>query len=676
MNIPKPFIPLRVHTEELQHKVDIIGRQYTFGADGMITSIISQEQELLSSPMRIVSYEDGEPAEYDNNYPDNESESFIQSRSDEKAVICGCKQTKRFIIDFCNTVHYDGNIDIDFKLMSRGRTVAEVFGMSEIKPLQYKLDNLWLEIPLKKEIFSLYHLYPNCSMVSENGKIYEETTTSSSGLIPNESVSLPFRPLMWLGNENLGIGFFAQNDRHWQPECENKAIEINQKEDETILRLRLLDSHPKAWKDDYANGARAYTPIDFHFGFHITPVKPFPKNPYIHNAFHVDCGTKIKGNYIDYFNAENRFDLLKEKGVTTLILHEKWNKSQNWFELSEFTANQLKYIVDECHKRDIKVLPYFGYELSSMSPVWSEFSKDTLVTTKEGTLDSCWWRVPFQRDYMVCYNSSYADFFIEGIKILMDTYNIDGVYLDGTAKPRCCYNTKHGCGWYDEEGELHGSYQINAIRKLFQRLHKVVKERGGQINVHTYGVINFTVMPYIDQNWFGENLQFDLMKGQNSDVNLDYFRAEYTGRNIGVPVEFIVYENRPLWKFENALSMCLIHGILPRPNHIDHPLTVMSKVWDIMGKFPVEKSQWMPYWTNEVKVSDPKIKVSYYKFTDLSGKDNLLAFISNITPNTIRNATVHFSENVTVAKDLYSGAESSNFTFDIDGYDYKILFVK
>ena len=65
-----------------------------------------------------------------------------------------------------------------------------------------------------------------------------------------------------------------------------------------------------------------------------------------------------------------RYDELKEKGVTTLILHEKWNKSQNWFELSEFTRRQLVTITDECHKRGIKVLPYFGYELSILSPEW------------------------------------------------------------------------------------------------------------------------------------------------------------------------------------------------------------------------------------------------------------------------------------------------------------------
>lgn len=677
MNISKPFIPLRVHTQELSHTVEISGRKYIFGADGMLTSVISQGQELLASPIRIISTEDGEPAEYDNNYPDNESESFIQSQTDEEAVICGCKQSKRFIIDFCNRVHYDGNIEIDFKLMSKGLTVAEVFGMSDVKPIQFKMDCLWLEIPLRKDLFKLYHMYPNGSVMSGDKTLIEECETSTSGALPSDDINLPFKALLWLGNEDLGIGFFAESNRFWQPESKDKAIEIIHTENELILRLRLLDSHPKSWKGSYEDGANLFKQIDFQFGFHITPVKPFPSNPYIHNAFHVDCGTKIKGNYIDYFKKENRFDLLKERGVTTLILHEKWNKCQNWFELSEFTANQLKYIVDECHKRGIKVLPYFGYEISSLAPVCDNDSKDYFTLIEEGeTQAGGWWRVPYQRDYVVCYNSSYSDLFVEGIKKLMDTFNIDGVYLDSTAKPNCCCNIKHGCGWYDEDGVLHGTYQIKSIRRLFRKLHKVVKERGGQINLHSFGFINFTIMPYVDQNWLGENMQFSLMKGQNVDVNLDYFRAEYTGRNIGVPVEFIVYENRPVWNFENALAISLIHGILPRPNHIDYPLSVMSRVWSIMDRFPVEKSLWMPYWKNKVKISNSKIKCSYYKFTDLSGADNLLAFISNISPKAVTGAAVQFAEDVSAARDLYSNAENTDFIFDIGAYECKILFIK
>ena len=50
MKIPSPFIPLRVESKEFTHTVDVIGRSYKIGADGMITSIISGGNELLASP--------------------------------------------------------------------------------------------------------------------------------------------------------------------------------------------------------------------------------------------------------------------------------------------------------------------------------------------------------------------------------------------------------------------------------------------------------------------------------------------------------------------------------------------------------------------------------------------------------------------------------------------------
>ena len=108
MRITTPFLPLRIETDKLSHTVRLSDKSYTFGADGMITSIISEGHELLAKPMRIVMIEDGKEALFDDNYPENESESFIQKRSDEECIICGCKQSERFIINFCNTVKYDG----------------------------------------------------------------------------------------------------------------------------------------------------------------------------------------------------------------------------------------------------------------------------------------------------------------------------------------------------------------------------------------------------------------------------------------------------------------------------------------------------------------------------------------------------------------------------------------
>lgn len=674
MRILKPFIPLRVETQDLCHTVNVAGRSYTFGADGMIKSIVAEGQELLAEPMRLVIVEDGESSVFDDDYPNNESESFIQRRSDEEAVICGCKQSERFIVDFCNTVRYDGNIDIDLKLMTRGKTVSQVFGISDFKELEYKLDKLWLEVPLKREIAQLYHMYPNSNIYLSDSRVIERGATTTGGKLPEIDSHIPFKALLWLGNDEKGLGMFAETLKNRQLEDENKAIEIIYDQDKVILRVRLLDSHPTSWKGEPKNGYNIFKPVEFRFGFTSTPVKSFPKNPYIHKALHIDCGIKIKGNYMDFFAEENRFERLAEKGVDTLILHEKWNKSQNWYELSEYTAKQISYIVDECHKRNIKVLAYFGYELSTMAPVWTELNSKVVCKSENQDTNEGWWRVPFQRDYRVCYNSEYADLFVGGIAKIMDNYNLDGVYLDGTACPYPCYNIGHGCGWYDEKGNLNCTYPVTAIRNMMERLYREVKARDGYINVHCYACNNFTAFPYVDQIWLGENLQFKLNKGSTEDMELDHFRAEYSGRNMGVPAEFIAYENRPFWTFEQALSCSLLFGILPRPNDINFPLELMSGVWKIFDKFPIEKSEWLPYFKNTATTSNEKVKVSYYKYTDLENKPKLLAFAVNISANNIENVTLKFDEEVSTVIDAEKG-EPVGFTFNMEPYAYKILYV-
>lgn len=675
MKIPQPFLPIRAESHGLCHRVHVLGRDYTFGADGMITSICSQGHELLAAPIRIVIKEDGNEAAWDRNYPENESESFVQCRDDEQITLCGAMQSERFIVDTVHVVHYDGTVDIDLKLMTRGKTVAQVFGIAGTKPTRFKLDSMWLEIPLKAEACSLFHMFPNSAMKFADGSVREQQTMSMSGRIPERNVGLPFKALLWVGDEERGLGWYAESDRSWQPNDPDSAIELVRDEDKLILRLRLLDSHPEAWQGDPERGMDIYYPVSFRFGIQATPVKPFPRQPYPNNTFHVDCGIKIKGNYMDFFSAENRFDRLVEKGVTTLILHEKWNKSQNWFQLSEFTKKQLCFIVDECHKRGIKVLPYFGYEVSTMSPIWSDLSSKLTVNREDQTPLGGWWRVPFQRDYVVCYNTEYAGRFVDGIAELMDTCHIDGVYLDGTSEPRSCLNTEHGCGWHDRQGRLHGTYQVNAVRRLFRQLYEVVTSRGGEINVHSFGFINFTALPYIHQSWYGENLQFTLMKGSEQDIDLDYFRAEYIGRNMGVPVEFIVYENRPHWKFESALSCAILHGILPRPNDIAHPLELMSRVWKIFGAFPIALSDWKPYWSNEVATSHEKVKVSYYCYTALDGAKELLAFVCNISAGAIERVDVRFPEDVSNATDMMTQSPVG-FSFGLEGFGCRILYVK
>ena len=240
--------------------------------------------------------------------------------------------------------------------------------------------------------------------------------------------------------------------------------------------------------------------------------------------------------------------------------------------------------------------------------------------------------------------------------------------------PRLCANTAHGCGYYGADGRLHGTYPIRAIRNMFRRLYAELSMRGCVINLHSYGCLNFTALPYVNGTWYGENLQTAYIKGSNEDMPLDYFRAEYTGRNMGVPVEFIAYENRPVWNFENAVAMSIIHGILPRPNDIGHPLDLMSGIWRVIDSFPIAKSEWHPYWSCGDITSDPRAKCSYYVYTAPDGEKQYLAFISNTTAEELTGITLSIDKAITRMIDAIEGGNVSELT--LGPFGYRILYMK
>ena len=173
---------------------------------------------------------------------------------------------------------------------------------------------------------------------------------------------------------------YAETDKDWQPADSQKTVEFIVKDNEVVLRLNIIDGQPDKWNDINAendHGQYEYPDISYRLMFQATPVKPFPENPYKEKQLHIDCFKKVLQEYIDFLSNpvvegsdEIGYDRIKRLGVTTLILHEKWNQVQNYWKLTKRTAHQLRTIIEECHKRGIKVVTYFGYEISTMSDIW------------------------------------------------------------------------------------------------------------------------------------------------------------------------------------------------------------------------------------------------------------------------------------------------------------------
>ncbi len=670
----KPFTPIKVKKDESGIKVEVIGRKYIFNESAMLSSIITRDKELLVSPMRFVGIEDGERIEWKIKY------CKIFSESDEKVVILGSMQSDKFIINIAYNIEYDGYCKVSVKLMPRGHTVAEEFGLANTQKAQFKLERLWLEIPLKEKSSEMYHIYPIADITDDSGKIYKKKDFDTcSGELGKGNYRLPFETILWLGDDEKGISVILPSDENIQPMDGNAFIEIDRKDGERVLRYRLLDSPPIKWEKFKSNPQSAYV-ISFSMGIQVTPVKPLPDKTFPHNALHIDCFKKIEGNYIDFLSnpvkegdTEIGYDRIKRLGVNTLILHEKWNDIQNYPYLTEFSSNQLKTIINECHARGIKVIPYFGYEISSLAPDFDEIDKDVIVINEHGNADGGWWRVPPQRDYPVCYNSSYRHTFVNGIKELIEKYRFDGVYIDGTIYPRKCINESHGCGYIGADGKRHGTYPIDGIRQTLKELYAVIEPIGGIINFHS-NACNFAAMAFTHLDWAGESIQFKLVKEGASDLPLDFLRAEYGGRNFGVQMEMIVYENRPIWRFEQAMALGMVHGIFPRPNDIGEPLELMSKVWEITNVFPVDKSAWLPYWKNDDNFfNTDKIKVSEFRYIDVCAERQSLIIASNLSGEKV---IAELNDEKFKYKVLYGNAEIVGNRFEFKEFDFSIIFLR
>ena len=557
-------------------------------------------------------------------------------------------------------------------------SVAEDFGLEVAKKREYVLERLWLEIPLKKENAGMYHFHPIADIKREDDSVYKaKDFDTCSGELETGVVKyhLPYEDIFWLGDDEKGLGFIFPSKENLQPVADDRFIEIEDDKDTRVLRFRLLDSFPERWKS--RTSPRSAFCLSFSFAMNATPVKPYPEKTFLHNGMHIDCFRKVEKDYIDLFanpvvegDTEIGYDRLKRLGVTTLVLHEKWNNMQNYPSLTEFSENQLKTIVDECHKRGIKVLTYFGYELSSLAPDFTEIEAEARIVPEKGGHEGGWWRVPSQRDYCVCYNSSYADKWVDGIKTLIEKYHFDGVYIDGTIYPRGCKNEKHGCGYIGADGKRHASHPFKGIRNTLKKLYSVLEPRGAIINFHC-NALNFAALAFTHLDWAGESIQFKLVKEGPKEIPLDFLRAEYSGNNFGVPLEMIVYENRPIWNFEQAMALGMVHGIFPRPNDIGKPLELMSKVWKVTDVFPIDKSVWVPYWKNkEILFDNDKILSSYWEYTDVCGKKQRLLIAANLSGKDVENVTLKFNGQLNV---LNGNVEFDGQKFNFGNYCYTIL---
>ncbi len=615
-----PWTPVTVKTNATSVEVGVWGRTHKL-ANALPNSIVTAGSEILAAPIRLVGRVSGHPIAW------KRGGNFVFRADKSHAIVSGWQAGDDLIVNTTTQIEFDGLL----------RVGLVVLPQNKVRP---KLEQLWLEVPLKRKWASLYHYFPG-----------KWGSAKNSGELPEKGLVLPFKPFVWLGREDSGLGWFAESDKGWQPEAADRAIEIIPQDSDVLLRIRLLDSTVRL-------------PVTFTFGFQATPVKPWAKDFHEWRVWHVpQLGVGLtlpvpKEWWLCHRAFPDRnplatLDRGAQLGAKTVVFHEDWAPIQNY--PMTFPEAEFKRIVSNCHRRGMKVLVYYGYEFSPLAPEWAALHDEILVKNAKGNITPGWYRPPEQRDFIVCYNSIWRDRLVNGIKQARDRYGYDGVYLDSGMAPWGCCNERHGCGYRAADGTLRPTYPIFAVRQFMQRLYGMFHPRGGFVNPHQSTCCVTPLLGFAHSYWDGEQFAGGELSGDPlKALPLDAFRAEFMGQNYGVPSEFLAYERPPQWTFDHALAVSMLHNVRVRPCGIP-ALEKMAPIWNVMTRFGVSKAEWHPYWeTKPLATAQPEsVKVSLYARPGAKGKGGrALLVVSNLSadqPSTAQ-VTVDFNRIGVTAK--------------------------
>ena len=594
--VPRPWTPMTVE----DGKVSVWGRDYAFASNALPVSVTSLGRELLAGRLRVVCADkDGKRIAW------TKHGSWVHEAGEKSVTVCGWSESPTVTVDAVTRIEYDGMMEVSFALVPGPARHQSV------------ITQAWLEIPLKPELVKYYQYYPFPWGKCEN----------AGGV--KEAKAWPFLASVWLGDEKAGFCWFCESERGFASADANRVIEVVPDADETVLRIRLVDKAvdlPRTWV----------------FGLEATPMKPFDRNWNKNHVLHspqMGVGITIKRPEV-WWTAQRAFpngDIDAEiakaaaAGVKTIAFHEDWIPIQN---NATSALADFKPIVEKCHKARMKVLAYDGYELSPLDPEWGRHHHDWLAHDANGRPLSYWYRPPAQRDYRSCHGSGYGEKWLERVKKAYVDLGLDGYYLDGTVCPWMCHNESHGCGWRDETGKLRCTYAIFSIRKVMRELYEFVDARGGVINAHQSGYTCPATLAFAHSYWDGEQLATSKTLDIRKELDLEKFRAEFMGRNHGVPCEFLCYPVPGKWTYDDAIALTLVHDVFVRPCGFANA-DYFAPLWKRLDDFGIVEAEWLPYWEKPLEVSPDCVKASVYR---KGGKS--LAVVSNLSPDTTVTAEV------------------------------------
>ena len=280
-----PFEPI----ERDGDAVGVVMRRYRMNGLGLWDSARARGnetdfEELLAAPITVQLSTESDAVDATGETLSGEGE--VTTDLPHKLVYEGRAQHPAVEVETRTITEYDGCMRVEMDLLP-GENEQEI-------------QSLWVDIPIRDERAPLYHVTTTALRSNPAG-----TAPKGEGLVwdtrdfPDGEWPTGFRPYIWLGAEERGLCWFADNDRNWVKDVDFKkgkydpALSLHRNDGMLTLRVHLVQRPVTLQRKRH-----------IVFGLMATPAKPMPEDWRAigrpdHLAFYFSMG-HVNGLYSTY----------------------------------------------------------------------------------------------------------------------------------------------------------------------------------------------------------------------------------------------------------------------------------------------------------------------------------------------------------------------------------------